>query len=88
MTITHGLISSLNNTIEMDMMPGGRSHIVFTELYCTDTVINHGNSGGPLVNSRGEVVGIIQLTNSETRLGFGQIQYYLKKFAVPYISKN
>lgn len=86
-TITHGLISSMNNVVTMQMEES-EDPIVFTELYATDTNINHGNSGGPLVNSKGEVVGIIQICDERTHLGFGQIQYYLKKFAVRYLPKK
>lgn len=50
-TITTGIISSRNRTVSV----GGR---VFEGLLQTDTPINRGNSGGPLVNVRGEVIGI------------------------------
>ncbi|HIJ59245.1 MAG TPA: PDZ domain-containing protein [Nitrospirae bacterium] len=50
-TITTGIISSRNRTVSV----GGR---VFEGLFQTDTPINRGNSGGPLVNVRGEVIGI------------------------------
>lgn len=50
-TITTGIISSRNRTVSV----GGR---VFEGLLQTDTPINRGNSGGPLVNIRGEVIGI------------------------------
>jgi S1-C subfamily serine protease len=50
-TITTGIISSRNRTVTI----GGK---VFEGLLQTDTPINQGNSGGPLVNARGEVVAI------------------------------
>ncbi|MCX8068902.1 MAG: trypsin-like peptidase domain-containing protein, partial [Thermodesulfovibrionales bacterium] len=50
-TITTGIISSRNRTVSV----GGR---VFEGLFQTDTPINRGNSGGPLVNVKGEVIGI------------------------------
>lgn len=34
-----------------------------------DTAINHGNSGGPLFNSYGEVVGIVTAKTSQTNNG-------------------
>jgi serine protease Do len=50
-TITTGIISSRNRTVTI----GGRT---YEGLLQTDTPINRGNSGGPLVNLRGEVIGI------------------------------
>ena len=50
-TITSGIISSRNRTVTI----GGR---VFEGMFQTDTPINRGNSGGPLVNARGEVIAI------------------------------
>jgi 2-alkenal reductase len=46
-SVTVGVVSALNRTV--GSMEG---------LVQTDAAINHGNSGGPLVNLRGEVVGI------------------------------
>lgn len=48
-SITRGIISRLDAVI-----PG----LPLQNLIQTDTTINHGNSGGPLVTLRGEVVGI------------------------------
>lgn len=48
-SITVGVVSALNRTVEGSGMEG---------LIQTDAAINHGNSGGPLINLKGEVVGI------------------------------
>ena len=50
-TLTKGIISALNRNVETQSG-------VSTNLIQTDTAINAGNSGGPLVNTKGEVVGI------------------------------
>ena len=54
-TVTIGIISGLNRTITTSI---GQFH----GLIQTDAAINEGNSGGPLINLRGEVVGINQAT--------------------------
>ncbi len=48
-TVTAGVISALNRDI---------LGTPFDHFFQTDTVINHGNSGGPLFNLKGEVIGI------------------------------
>ncbi len=52
-TVTAGVVSALGRTL--DGPPGMRQ---MTNLIQTDTSINTGNSGGPLVDSVGRVVGI------------------------------
>jgi S1-C subfamily serine protease len=52
-TMTHGIISQLGR-LEPDIF----MEFDIPDIIQTDTTINHGNSGGPLVDSRGEVVGI------------------------------
>jgi S1-C subfamily serine protease len=64
-TVSKGVVSALNRTI-LDNVGGNLSGLVQT-----DAAINEGNSGGPLVNMRGEVVGINTVKiNSGDRLGF------------------
>lgn len=54
-TLTMGIISA---TGRREVIPGvGRTRF-YPDLIQTDAAINSGNSGGPLVNSRGEVIGI------------------------------
>jgi putative serine protease PepD len=51
MTVTQGIVSALDRTIETDTGD-------LTGLIHTDAAISSGNSGGPLVNAQGEVVGM------------------------------
>lgn len=62
-TITVGVISAVNRTLVIDQKP--------MNLIQTDAAINRGNSGGALVNARGEVIGMNTLKGSGTEgLGF------------------
>jgi len=54
-TVTKGIISALGRPIEGSTLEGTDS---LFNLFQTDASINQGNSGGPLLNANGEVIGI------------------------------
>jgi serine protease Do len=60
-TVTTGIVSSLDRTVQVQD-PNCDVCRNFTRTYSsviqTDAAINHGNSGGPLLNMQGQVVGI------------------------------
>ncbi|MFN3974899.1 MAG: S1C family serine protease [Dehalococcoidia bacterium] len=63
-TVTVGVVSALNRSTSV----GER---VYNDLIQTDAAINEGNSGGPLVNLKGEVVGINTIVVREAQgIGF------------------
>jgi len=51
-TVTQGIVSALNRSIAVD------ESTIAEDLIQTDASINSGNSGGPLLNLAGEVIGI------------------------------
>jgi len=65
-SVTAGIVSSLDRTIEVpdpecSVCPRSGSGVPFrtyADVVQTDAAINHGNSGGPLVDMSGRVVGI------------------------------
>lgn len=56
-TVTSGIISGYGRSVEAGDELGNASESL-QNLFQTDTAINQGNSGGPLVNIKGEVIGI------------------------------
>ena len=75
-TVTVGVISALNR--DWGRIPESRR--VYMDMIQTDAAINHGNSGGPLVNSMGRVIGMNTFiyTGSRYQEGFVGIG-----FAIP-----
>lgn len=63
-TVTKGVISGLNRTLKVE---DETSTVIMENLIQTDASINTGNSGGPLINKNGEVIGIntVKITSAE-----------------------
>ncbi len=64
-TVTSGIISGLNRTVTAASSSWfGSTSKTYEGVIQTDAAINAGNSGGPLINSQGEVIGINFATTS------------------------
>lgn len=59
-TVTRGILSGKDRMVEVSLSNSNTSDYVMKVLQ-TDASINSGNSGGPLCNSNGEVIGITSL---------------------------
>lgn len=64
-TLTAGVVSSIGRAIQSE------SNQNLQGMVQTDAAINGGNSGGPLIDSSGDVVGINTAILGETNLGIG-----------------
>ena len=62
LSVSAGIVSALNRNIK---------ELAYDDLIQTDAAINHGNSGGPLFNRRGEVIGIATALLSPTAASAG-----------------
>jgi serine protease Do len=68
-TVTYGVVSALGRTLDVE------SGSAYEKMIQTDAAINHGNSGGPLVNMNGLVIGIttaiVRSSNSSSDVAEG-----------------
>lgn len=68
-SVSAGIISNKDREVKIYDKQG----VLEKKMYVlqTDAALNHGNSGGPLINARGEVLGIVTLKLSDTAgMGF------------------
>ena len=99
-TMTVGIVSGLSRTVSsLHVVPGSNGQ-TFTagDFIQTDAAINAGNSGGPLLNLNGEVVGIVEsdVTNNfsptggpiSSGIGFSVSSNMLKRVAPLLISNG
>ena len=67
-TMSTGIISSLGRSIQA---PVQRTQVIIEGIIQTDAAINQGNSGGPLLNTKGELIGInTAIVSGATGIGF------------------
>jgi S1-C subfamily serine protease len=71
-TVTHGIISALHRPVPLSGEGSDTDTVI--DAVQTDASINHGNSGGPLINMNSQVIGINtagkSLSDSASGLGF------------------
>jgi 2-alkenal reductase len=72
-TVTRGVVSGLERDVTLDATRPRYQHLIQT-----DAAINKGNSGGPLVNMSGEVIGMNTLVEEGSGLGFAIPDNYIK----------
>ena len=84
-SISRGIISALGRKIQ------GIGGVKIHDMIQTDAAINQGNSGGPLLNSKGEVIGmntmIFSTSGSSSGLGFAVPVDTIKRY-VPQLIKH
>jgi serine protease Do len=66
-TVTVGVISALNMKVQAD------ANRVYKEMIQTDASINAGNSGGPLINVDGDVIGVNTIIYTGSQFSQGSI---------------
>ncbi len=79
-TMTVGIVSAIGRTIPAP------SNYAIPEAIQTDAAVNPGNSGGPLLNGRGEVIGIVSQIRSPVRANSGvgfAVPIHIAKRVVP-----
>jgi putative serine protease PepD len=59
-TVTSGIVSALHRTMTTP------SNFTISDSIQTDAAINHGNSGGPLLNTAGKVIGVTSQIRSDS----------------------
>ncbi len=70
-TVTSGIVSGFGRSVQAGSSDGSQATENLDNLFQTDAAINEGNSGGPLVNLNGQVVGInTAIAGNAQNIGF------------------
>jgi len=91
-TITEGIVSSVRLGSEVRTIYRGYAELGYSDdaqWIQTSAKISHGNSGGPLLNERGEVIGVNTwaIVHSGEALNFAISAHHLRKFAATELEK-
>ncbi len=76
-TMTNGIVSGLHRTVSGLVTTSGGGSYQIPDAIQTDAALNPGNSGGPLLNSQGQVIGINEQIESQVQQSSGV------SFAIP-----
>jgi 2-alkenal reductase len=83
-TMTLGVVSAIGRTLDSERSaPGGEAFFTAGDILQTDAALNPGNSGGPLLNLRGEVIGVNRAIRTESFTVSGDAASSGVGFAIP-----
>lgn len=68
-TMTTGIISGLGRSEASNVQASGGGYFIAGDFIETDALLNHGNSGGPLLNLDGQVIGVIRTIQLDPNTG-------------------
>lgn len=71
-TMTTGIISALGRALPSGSVAPGGGYFSTSDIIQTDAALNPGNSGGPLLNLSGEVIGISSAIRTSSYTGSGE----------------
>jgi 2-alkenal reductase len=83
-TLTLGVVSAIGRTLDSQRAtPGGEGFYAAGDILQTDAALNPGNSGGPLLNMSGEVIGVNRAIRTEAFTVSGDAANSGVGFAIP-----
>ena len=80
-SVTRGIVSGKDRMVEVEFTSGNTTTPMIVNTIQTDAAINSGNSGGPLANSNGEVIGITSIKLASSSMSNSNIEGM--GFAIP-----